>query len=1405
MSVENDVLREIYNRFQPKLSAPHVSIRFVGVPSNVTYSYVVTAVGDTGETDGALVSVVGSSTLNYDNYVELTWVPVKYAKKYRVYGRKSGSEFGLITETYETSYIDYGLVVPDTNVKPPEENKTGRLEWESVEFLPGRALQSAELNEIQSMLRYSHEQLAKTIFNDGDVVSGCDITVDLDNLKVYLGEGKVFVAGRVRDVSSATLSITGSGIETIGLKVVEEYIDASDDAVLLDPAQGWPGYATSGALRKIVKLEWVKDDPNAITVYRLYNGSPVKVFEKGAYSTLENYLAQRVDEISGNVVAEGLELRIYPSKSRRDKIVFEVSPGIAYVNGYRISKSYATKWEEDVALDYDTTVEIASPRQSGSYVYELDAKPVAFVVKVTGSFFIGQTRTVPSSPVDQNGWYIDTLSYPSIDEVLGLWNNSSKQVQYVKNTDYIVVGNEIHLNPNTFTPGQSYYTEYYYFGELTKGKRSLNSYSDTYTGNGSDKTFLTSKSDVVNTFRYPLIVKVDNVVKKEGVDYVVNLGRTETSIGVASVTFATAPPNGSSVKLEYYYWNHDVEGDYVSVDSYLPTGDMYGSFWYDAIVEPDVIDFRTGGSRPDKEDIIVEYRYFLSQAGWLTLDREGMFSFVRGVSGIRPVFPVRPSTSVVLAGVLLGAYSQKDIVVKNLRKYRVVKQYDLSLMKERVERLEYNLALSQAEMRLVEKQTPSPKKAILVDSFVDLDAVDKNQFNASMETWKGHLILPVDFWSSFVKASTLNGVASKDVVLIKSYNHVVADYQPIWTGVTPLNPYDAFGPPTTFRIYPETDYWVEKQDLGDVFQNYTIDLGDIGYMHQSQIANVVKTKVAEILKIDPSLIKFQDLKYGYVWCGQNVPTSTGYGVFTLAGDKTFSVKLLPYLRQIVVYFNLKGHPLVDNIKIYFDGVEVSASVASQSELNNLGIGWTAGGYNGSVSGTVKTDENGNVVGKFMIPKDVLAGMKTVEAVREPFIYGKALFIGQGVLEEWLRANKSYYVKFSGQFYSPLAQTFRVEKDMFVSAVAVWFAQVPPDSQGVVKCAIRGTTVGIPNDEIYGEVSKTTQEIIAEAGLNPNTGMIDGDPSWTNGKVWFEFPHPIFLEGGKVYSIVLEDPSPGYYVFTATVRETIRGDLSGQREKGSILNFQPHGGVLLLSVNNNTWTPYQEKDLMFYLYRADFDTDTVGVATFEDVTSTRQFSEFVHSLKTLVPAGTQLIFEYSTDGSHWYPYEAMTPLGDEDTLQLDRLNIGQMTSTLKLRAKFITKSELVSPVIWKAGNIVVLYRYDSPGEYVSQNVEVGGTDYFEYIYLWIQSEIPMLGELEYMKVSFDGGETWYNMPQVSVDVVQAGWQEYEFGGHVQTITNNARSQANEFKIRFKFNNDNYEYYTPVFRLLRIVVY
>lgn len=159
-------------------------------------------------------------------------------------------------------------------------------------------------------------------------------------------------------------------------------------------------------------------------------------------------------------------------------------------------------------------------------------------------------------------------------------------------------------------------------------------------------------------------------------------------------------------------------------------------------------------------------------------------------------------------------------------------------------------------------------------------------------------------------------------------------------------------------------------------------------------------------------------------------------------------------------------------------------------------------------------------------------------------------------------------------YDPLAQTFTIPGEfypdgIFVTSVDVFMAQKDTNNLPL-RVELRRTVNGFPSAEESIPLSKVS---LKPSEINANATT----PTATNVK----FKSPIHLPPGE-YCVVLLTDSLDYISYIATIgNERIDGT--------GFVTEQPTLGSLFKSQNARTWTPQQESDLAFVLYKADFST------------------------------------------------------------------------------------------------------------------------------------------------------------------------------------------------------------------------
>ena len=208
----------------------------------------------------------------------------------------------------------------------------------------------------------------------------------------YVQEGVYFIRGFFVDVPYQYILLDQYGTNPkyrIGLEILESIVTPEDDLSLNDNAAGTSNYAAPGAHRFRITTKLIKKlidddaDKDFIELLRI-NGSRVeKLVDRSAYDELEKSLALRTFEESGNYVLnefqfsmresvnDGFNAGVYASGdttsqgnlASSEKYALEISPGTAYVKGYRvknlapvyvdIDKSRSTNSQQNTVVGFE--------------------------------------------------------------------------------------------------------------------------------------------------------------------------------------------------------------------------------------------------------------------------------------------------------------------------------------------------------------------------------------------------------------------------------------------------------------------------------------------------------------------------------------------------------------------------------------------------------------------------------------------------------------------------------------------------------------------------------------------------------------------------------------------------------------------------------------------------------------------------------------------------------------------------------------------------------------------------------------------------------------------------------------------------------------------------------------------
>lgn len=751
------------------------------------------------------------------------------------------------------------------------------------------------------------------------------------------------------------------------------------------------------------------------------------------------------------------------------------------------------------------------------------------------------------------------------------------------------------------------------------------------------------------------------------------------------------PAVGSSYTVTYRY-NKTMEPD-VDYRLYQETNP-----WGET---KDYVRFLNGDKPVDKSTFTVDYEFYLARFDLVSLDRYGDVVITEGQSNIdRLAYPptLVDSDLLQLGTVYLPPNSPNAKAISaSITRLRME---DLQRMKQRLEDVEYNQAVTHLDREAMAGESPTDLKGVFSDGFISTQKgdMDHPEFDVMYSLEDGLIMIPpvditqerpnINFDTSQIHAwGRLISAPMREVVAVDQFYA---------TTTMQINPYLAFNSAGVLKLTPEVDNWIEEDSMiveetrteARKFYRWWRHLGD------QNILNRVKDLFDDRLDTGQRI-------------GDWRPKIGETGTYTKVERSTSVLEeAITYMRQIEVELAAENlTPGADNLECFFDGVRVNLEPLQ--------------GYStGSRPGTVRANSSGEVKAKFTIPKEIRTGTREV-VLRNENNQAVGAFTSIGTKRTTVDTIIRTRVTLTA--VDPIAQTFQFEQDTVLTSIGVYFAG--KDNNNVI-VQIRNVVNGYPGNIIYGEKVLKPHEINVSDDATAET------------KVTFD--DPVLCSANTQYCMTfLTDSSiPTMYVADLGGKDITTGDL---------VQRQPYlAGLLFSSSNGIAWTAHQSMNLKFKIYVAEFEeTGTVEFDPIYDVPSDRVLllADF------LTPRNTGCIWEMKLDDG---PYQPITSYED---VELDTI-----ISKIQFRATFKADKNM-SPLMAKDGFTFVGFLQSQKGTYISRNIE-GFDRPITKVKQSFEAFVPQ-GATVTPRFSYDDGETWETPVQVSAVQVSRDFVKYTF--------------------------------------------
>lgn len=192
-------------------------------------------------------------------------------------------------------------------------------------------------------------------------------------------EGVYFYDGYFINTDAQTIATSKYSASTatakIGFEITESIVNYNQDTSLLDPALDASNYQAPGSDRYKIDLVLAsrdlntEDDEKFIELMQVQNGISIKENKYPIYSVLEETLARRTYDESGNYTTKSFKLALETNSSNTAQTNVILSPGKAYVYGYE----FETVGPTTLIVDKPRSTEAVGTKRLtsdyGNYVY----------------------------------------------------------------------------------------------------------------------------------------------------------------------------------------------------------------------------------------------------------------------------------------------------------------------------------------------------------------------------------------------------------------------------------------------------------------------------------------------------------------------------------------------------------------------------------------------------------------------------------------------------------------------------------------------------------------------------------------------------------------------------------------------------------------------------------------------------------------------------------------------------------------------------------------------------------------------------------------------------------------------------------------------------------------------------
>jgi hypothetical protein len=703
------------------------------------------------------------------------------------------------------------------------------------------------------------------------------------------------------------------------------------------------------------------------------------------------------------------------------------------------------------------------------------------------------------------------------------------------------------------------------------------------------------------------------------------------------------PSNGQTYYVSYEYWNHTVEGDVVTPDSYSD---------YEKIeIAPDgvtllrdCLDFRVFSNYVPKngEDITCDYERYVGRIDKVGVNTNGEIKVIPGPPSINPTPPFDMDGVLSVFNVAVSPYTYSVSEIRaSVACPQNKKQIDIAHIVDRIEKLEYWQAQSSLEYDTTASDHAIGTKGLFADPIVGYNKIDtsfdKNgvAHNAAIDLREQAVKLPAS--SQVVDALVPDWQSSSDFILrgnmiMKAYEPELYSSGRFASRAVNCNPDNVWNPILgRLTLTPAFDLFQDSTQLPQLNIDYDNNLTNVlNIMDADRIGEIMSWsdwKPTGNTREDTRMIghgwlttflQEEQQRLGDTFAGY-LPSTT----YLDLGNRVVNTSLVHYCRTM----DSSGNPFY----ITVDAAQLMPNADHGCLINGIPVDlepiapYTQGTHTLNGKTTVKTDNSGVLKGRFKMPEGVPVGAPLVSVVHylgESYssataqFHAGGLYVQQqetvvGLTTPRINTNQISETRWidkdivARRYVDPIAQTFPIDEDnVYIQEVGVYFAQKSNNTP--ITCEIRNVSNGYVTDDVIMSTTLYPSDIVTSDDATKETR--------------FRFSDVVALKRGW-YGIAFVTNCVDYSVWVAKLGET---DVT----TGLPITAQSHDGVFFHSPNGVTWVPETTMDMKINIYKANFRNEATLVIN--NITGVNA-SHLMLAVEEYMGPGVNATWYYSPDG------------------------------------------------------------------------------------------------------------------------------------------------------------------------------